>query len=346
MTPVLRSLSVISALLWIVAAAPGTGAELPRIASWYGNHEAAVSLRFDDGMESHITTVIPLLNRYGFRATFLVNPGLERYQARRDFWESQLPAMGHRLGNHTMNHRGARDLADADYEIGEASRTIWRLYPGESKLLVFASGGGRKLWGGKEWSGADPRYRELVHKYHLIDLYDGTHPYLSARSGMQVEDLCGPLAAAADRHGHQVYAFHHIGDTSLGESIKQLFRGYGMALEVKAFEGFLRCLDERKERYWIAPMIDVLKYEREARAAEVRVARSGPQDATLALTVRTDPALYDHPLTLILPHRQGKAVRSIRQDNKVRPVYRDGSGNTLADVLPKNSTITILYGGV
>jgi hypothetical protein len=62
------------------------------------------------------------------------------------------------------------------------------------------------------------------------------------------------------------------------------------------------------------------------------------------LTVRTDPALYDHPLTLILPPRQGRIVRSVRQGRERRAVYQDGAGGALVDVRPKSSIITITYG--
>jgi len=341
-----RTLAFITAALWCLAATPGDCMDQPAIAPWYRNLGGAVSLRFDDGLESHITTAIPLLNRYDYNATFLVNPGTERYRARQDFWERQVPAMGHRLGNHTMNHRGARNIEDADYEIGEAARTIWRIYPKESKLLVFASGGGRILWGGKDWEQAAPAYRQLVQKYHLIDLYDGKHPYLSVRSGMRTEDLCAQLGTTLDRRGHQAYVFHAIGSSSLFESLKTLVRGYGLTIKEETLAGLLRCLDERKHQLWVAPLIDILKYEQEAQGATIRLVSSGRRSETLALAVRTDPELYDHLLTIVLPLRQGMAVVSVRQNDEPRQVYNDGSGDALADVRPVNSTIIVTYGAV
>jgi peptidoglycan/xylan/chitin deacetylase (PgdA/CDA1 family) len=336
---------MMSTVLWSVTTAQGSDGSLPRVAQWYGDRTAAASLRFDDGLESHVTTVIPLLNRYGIRATFLVNPGLDRYQEHRDFWEKQVPAMGHRLGDHTMHHRGAQDLADADYEIGEAARTIWRAYPRESKLLVFASGGGGKLWGGKLWEQAAPEYHALVKKYHLVDLYDGTHPYLSVRTGMGAEDLCSRLDRAAERHLYQVFAFHEIGTPSISESIKSMVRGYGLDMDEKEFEGFVRCLNDRKERIWIAPLIDVYKYEQEARATSVRVVRGDRRESALAVTVGTDPELYDHALTLVLPRQPGRQIRNVRQAGATLTVYQNGEGADLVDILPKNSTVVITYGG-
>ena len=332
-------------LLLVLTASAAAGDGQVRIAPWYRNLDASVSLRFDDGLESHAVKVIPLLNRYGFRATFLVNPGSKQYRAHRDFWEKTVPSLGHHLGNHTMNHRGARTIEEADYEIGETSRIIWRVQPRESKLLVFASGGGKKLWGGKEWEQADPAYRQLVQKYHLIDLYDGNHPYLSVRSGMGTKDLCGALDSTLARGGHQSYAFHDIGKSSFLERVKMLFRGYGMTISEETFAGFLSCLDERRKRIWVSPLDDILKYEEEVRDATVQTTRSDRHADTLQLSVSTDPALYDQPITLILPYRQGRTVQSVRQEQEQCAVYQDGAGHVLVDVRPVNSTVTITYDG-
>lgn len=336
----------VAALLFLAASVAAAPYGEAQIAPWYRNLDAAVSLRFDDGLESHVTTVIPQLNRYGFRGTFLVSPGTGQYRAHQDFWERQVPAMGHRLGNHTMNHRGALTVEDADYEIGEAARTIWRVQPGASKLLVFASGGGRKLWGGKEWEQADPAYRQLVQKYHLIDLYDGKHPYLSVRSSMNTGELCGSLDTTLAKKAHQSYAFHTIAKSSFIEKVKEMIRSYSLAIDEETFSGFLSCLNERRQRLWVAPLDEILKYQEEARQAVVHTTRTDQHTSTLKLTVRTDPALYDHPLTVILPPREGRTVRSVRQDREPRAVYQDERGGVLVDVRPANSMIIVTYDGI
>jgi hypothetical protein len=341
-----RVLFAVAALLFLAAPAAAAPHGEARIAPWYRNLDAAVSLRFDDALESQVKTVIPQLNRYGFRALFLVSPGSRQYRARQDFWERQVPAMGHRLGNHTMNHRGALTVEDADYEIGEAARTIWRVQPGASKLLVFASGGGKKLWGGKEWEQADPAYRQFVQKYHLIDLYDGNHPYLSVRSTMKTGDLCGTLDTTLARKTHQSYAFHTVAQPSFLETVKAMIRNYSLAIDEETFSGFLGCLHERRQRLWVAPLDEVYKYQEEAREAVVKTTRSDRNTATMKLTVRTDPALYDHPLTVILLPREGRTVRSVRQDRELCTVYRDERGGVLVDVRPADSMITVTYDGI
>ncbi len=184
------------------------GNEEPYIARWLDNKDSAISLRFDDSLESHVNIVIPLLNQYDFKATFMVNPGRKSYIHYKEFWEKKVPKMGHRLGNHTMHHKGAGTLEEAEYEIGETSRIIWDLYPDQSKLLVFASGGGLFMkWGGKVWEDASNEYRELIKKYYLIDLYDGNHAAKGVDSNTPVQQICEYVNNAISEKKHHPIVF-------------------------------------------------------------------------------------------------------------------------------------------
>ncbi|MDA2926396.1 family 78 glycoside hydrolase catalytic domain, partial [Acidobacteria bacterium AH-259-G07] len=63
-----------------------------------------VVLTFDDGNQSDLTTVTPILKRYGFGATFFVTGGLSR--VRRLTWKDikTLHEDGFEIGNHTGTH--------------------------------------------------------------------------------------------------------------------------------------------------------------------------------------------------------------------------------------------------
>lgn len=41
---------------------------------WPSGFKCAVSLTFDDGLPSQLKVAVPLLDRYGVKATFYVNP--------------------------------------------------------------------------------------------------------------------------------------------------------------------------------------------------------------------------------------------------------------------------------
>ncbi len=68
---------------------------------WPEGKRAAVSLSFDDARPSQIDNGIPILDKYGVKATFYVSPA--RMRERLEGWK-KASANGHEIGNHSMNH--------------------------------------------------------------------------------------------------------------------------------------------------------------------------------------------------------------------------------------------------
>ncbi len=67
------------------------------------NSMKAVSFTFDDGLEIHLDAAMPLIEQYGFRGTFFVNPVAPCFTRRLDGWR-EAARRGHELGNHTLFH--------------------------------------------------------------------------------------------------------------------------------------------------------------------------------------------------------------------------------------------------
>jgi len=71
---------------------------------------AALSLTFDDGMDSQLNFAIPEMDRRGLRGTFFLNPRGRDDPSASDSWrkalERWLPVSrsGHEIGNHTIDH--------------------------------------------------------------------------------------------------------------------------------------------------------------------------------------------------------------------------------------------------
>lgn len=78
---------------------------------WPGKIQAAVSLAYDDALDSQLDIAIPALNRHGFKASFylqLSNPSVNRRMAE---WRAAA-LRGHELGNHTLLHQCSSAQAD------------------------------------------------------------------------------------------------------------------------------------------------------------------------------------------------------------------------------------------
>lgn len=70
---------------------------------WPNGAKAAFCLTYDDALPSHISTVVPLLKRYDFKATFYPILASSSIKLEMDKWKS-LVKDGHELGNHTVYH--------------------------------------------------------------------------------------------------------------------------------------------------------------------------------------------------------------------------------------------------
>jgi len=68
---------------------------------WPGGARAAVSLTYDDGYDSQLANVAPLLDDLGYKATFFLT--VENIDARATDWTA-LSTRGHEIGNHTLTH--------------------------------------------------------------------------------------------------------------------------------------------------------------------------------------------------------------------------------------------------
>jgi peptidoglycan/xylan/chitin deacetylase (PgdA/CDA1 family) len=142
------------------------------LARWYDARQAALSLRFDDSHPTHLTKAIPILREYGFRGTFMINPGADEpgsrrrssFQIHRAAWEAAAKSGDSEFANHSAHHRGATGDDDMDAEIGAAARAIWKLTPGQSRLTAL------NLGGGTQWT-TSRTLRYYLDKYHHLDVW-------------------------------------------------------------------------------------------------------------------------------------------------------------------------------
>lgn len=111
---------------------------------WPGGSRGAVTLTFDDGMQSQLATAMPILENYGLRGTFYVNPTPE-FLAQGERWAAA-HGRGHEVGNHTVSHPCSQNFAfisqngrtplesltlvDIEAEIVETRRLLEQMIPG------------------------------------------------------------------------------------------------------------------------------------------------------------------------------------------------------------------------
>ncbi len=276
----------------------------------------------------------------------MVNPGrnnfLVSYNKNKDFWEKELPQMNHKIGNHTWNHKGAENLEEADFEIGSASKLIWKLFPNDSKLNVFASGG-RELWGGKRWSKADSSFKEIPKLYNLIDLYSGNHAYVELNSDFDQNKIKEIISDIISEKKHQQLVFHKIGKKSIFDYVRLLLKNYNYTFGKRQFLNLIEFLNSNKNKIWIAPIIDIIKYETQRKSSKIEFIKRSDKSIILDFKVNTDSNLYNHELTMIIPSFNKLKPNEVIQDKKSLKIIKSRNNTEMVNIKPINSRIFINY---
>lgn len=262
-----------------VAGPVGAGAGRP----WPNGARAAVSLTYDDGLDSQLTYALPQLAAAGFKATFFIVQ--ENMQARLADWR-RVASLGNEIGDHTETHpcslEGYSAARFQRTEIGPMERFLNKNF-GASGPRVYAYPCG---YIGLGHGPAAARYRRYAK------LLDGTFEAARTVSGPPMDprtawadrmhltgyeptyDVDDPRRAyaylgEAMRHGlWAILIFHevlprrlHTGDTSLASH--------------KAILDFIR-----SEPLWCAPVGEVL----------ARIAPAEVRSQTIAAATRRELA--------------------------------------------------------
>ncbi|MCH7689249.1 MAG: polysaccharide deacetylase family protein [Planctomycetes bacterium] len=303
------------------------------ISKWFDGRRAALSIRFDDSHPTHLSKAIPILNEYGFRGTFMVNPGghlpnsrrRSAFEDHRAEWEAVARRGDHEFANHTMNHHGARDDESMEHEIGDAAKTIWKLFPKKSKLLAL------NLGGGTQWV-TTKTLRYYLDKYHLFDASSNSTG-MDDRYGKRIATFRRLLEAHIERGLWYKVHFHYIGD--------------GLSTSEANFRAALDIAKEHQHKLWIAGMADIYKYDTERRGAKLEIENKSQRRIILTLSCTTEPELYDQPLTMDVTLPQSWATERVVVTNHnakeidVRKVSTSDGVVLRFDVRPTDAEYTI-----
>jgi peptidoglycan/xylan/chitin deacetylase (PgdA/CDA1 family) len=107
--------------------------------------EKPVALTFDDGTKSHYTRVLPLLEKYGFKATFFIFPNATRGSKERWLsWDelAEISKAGMDIGSHALSHPylTSRDrMDDQQYQVWLEKELVQSKQTLEEKLNIHVN---------------------------------------------------------------------------------------------------------------------------------------------------------------------------------------------------------------
>ncbi|WP_101927481.1 MULTISPECIES: polysaccharide deacetylase family protein [Luteimonas] len=102
---------VLAHVVALMLAAPAAHAAGAPAFAWPEGQRAAVSLAYDDALDSQLDTAIPALDRHGLKASFYLTLSADSVQRRLADWRA-VARSGHELANHSLFHQCAGSKPD------------------------------------------------------------------------------------------------------------------------------------------------------------------------------------------------------------------------------------------
>ncbi|MDQ6903201.1 MAG: polysaccharide deacetylase family protein [Bacteroidota bacterium] len=237
--------------------------------TWNGK-SCAVVLTYDDGLNVDLINVIPALDSVGLKGTFYISDYFDGLKDQIFKWRKAADE-GHELGNHTIWHpceggRPGREFVKPENDLnnytvsrmvkeiksmnntlkaidGKSERTF--AYPcGDMKIHDTAYLDGLK----NEFIAARGVSAEM-QPIQKIDLYNVDCYGINGQTGEQLIQL---VKQAMSTNTLLVFLFHGVG----GE--------HSLNVSVEAHSALLHFLQQNQKNIWIAPMLDVAKFIKNA----------------------------------------------------------------------------------
>ncbi|GAC16579.1 polysaccharide deacetylase family protein [Aliiglaciecola lipolytica] len=217
----------------------------------------AVSLSYDDALDSQLDKVVPALNRHDLRASFYVYASADSFSSRLEDWRA-VAKFGHELGNHSLYHvcsgsapnrdwvaehadLDKRSVAHMRAEISIANSLLQALDGQTQRTFTIPCGDVNA--GGKNYL---PAVEDLFVAIKGMGLEDGSE-VLHAPSAVDGETLINYVRNA--KPGTKVVSilFHGVG-------------GDHLQVTEQAHEALLQYLAKHREQYWVDSYINIMRH--------------------------------------------------------------------------------------
>ncbi len=261
----------LTGLVLLAAATLATAAD--RAFAWPGGARAAVSLAYDDAIDSQLDNAIPALDKAGLKGSFyltLANPSVRRRMAE---WRAAA-ARGHELGNHTLFHQCSAAAPghewvtpENDLDTTSAARLVAQIRLGNTLLQAID--------GKTERTFTVPCGDLKAHGENYLPLIKDDFVAIKAGGGGVVADMgkLDPWAVGvttpSDVTGAQLIALVQQAARA-GTMINFTFHGVGgdyITTSRQAHEELVQYLAAHRDVYWTAPFIELMKYVKTRQAA-------------------------------------------------------------------------------
>lgn len=254
---------------------------LPLPAQWVWPHKAraAVSLAYDDALNSQLDYAVPALNRHGLKASFYLTLGSDTVRKRLTDWRA-VAAQGHELGNHTLFHQCSGTASDRswvtpdkDLDTISAAQLVAQVRLGNT-LLQAMDGRQERTFAapcGDLNASGEPYLANLKGDFIAMkSAFGGVVPDIQT-----LDPYAVGVEVVSDATGGQLIALVQRA-AAAGSMVNITFHGVGgdyLAVSREAHEELLRYLADHRHIYWTDTFIRIMQYVRAERLKAQPISR-------------------------------------------------------------------------
>lgn len=262
---------------FLLAALLAVAAPVPHAAdafSWPGGAHAAVSLSYDDALDSQLDHAIPALDRAGLKGSFylqLSNPAVGKRMAA---WRAAA-ARGHELGNHSLFHQCSRSAPGHEWvqparDLDTTSVAQMRDQVTLANTMLEAIDGRRERTytlpcGDRLAAGRD--YLPAVAGEFVAVKVGGGDGVIPSMAGL--DPLAVPVLAPVGLSGKELIAIVERAGRQ-GTMVNFTFHGVGgdyLQTSAEAHRELVDWLAAHRGEYWTDTFLNIMRHVRQRQAA-------------------------------------------------------------------------------
>jgi peptidoglycan/xylan/chitin deacetylase (PgdA/CDA1 family) len=256
---------VMVALLMLVAAARGAPTE--RAFPWPHGAIAAVSLAYDDALDSQLDIAVPALNRAGLKASFYLQLSNPSVLGRMAAWRA-VARKGHELGNHTLFHQCASTVPGREWvaphrDLASTSVAQVKDQAVLANAMLFAIDGKRERTFTApcgDLQAAGENYLPAIANQFVAIKAGAAEGPVASMWALDVRAV--PVVAPVGLSGPQLIAMVKAAGAS-GTMLNLTFHGIGgdyLSTEAVAHQELLAFLAANRKLYWTDTFLNIMKH--------------------------------------------------------------------------------------
>lgn len=229
---------------------------------WPDGNKIAISLSYDDALNSQLDNALPALNQRGLKASFYIVPLSEAFKNRIEEWR-QLAQQGHELGNHSLFHaclsgKPGREWVQASNALDD--KTVQAMV----NEITVANTLLTSLDGYSEHTFTPPCFDQIVKDGNYVEAVKEQFVGVKSLEEPNFTALIGP----SDISSEQIINFIEKQPPNI-KLINVLFHGVGgdhLVTTTEEHAKFLDYLVANQDKYWVDTYRNIMLAEKAKRS--------------------------------------------------------------------------------